>query len=212
LEGVAFDSRLHRLGVVDQPGGPASQFADAEQAARATGGLAAVNGGFFTPEGTPLGLVIAAGKSAGSWNSASSLGSGLWFRDHNGHTAITRRETLGKSRARSMREALQAGPLLIENSRPVPGLETTKTSARTLVLWDGGHRWWIGRSTPCTLAGLASALTAARPAGWQVRHALNLDGGRSSDLWISPEIPGGPLTRRPAWNRPVRNFLVLMRP
>jgi hypothetical protein len=39
---------------------------------------------------------------------------------------------------------------------------------------------------------------------------LNLDGGRSSDLWISSAVQGGPLRERPLWNKPVRNFLVLI--
>jgi hypothetical protein len=108
-----------------------------------------------------------------------------------------------------MRELLQAGPLLVENGHAVGGLENTKTSARTLILWDGGQRWWIGRTPPCTLANLAAALAASQPAGWSAQHALNLDGGRSADLWVSDAVSGGPLSRRPPWNRPVRNFLVL---
>jgi hypothetical protein len=100
--------------------------------------------------------------------------------------------------------------MLVENHRAVSGLDTAKTSARTVILWDGGSRWWIGCSSPATLAQTAHALATAAVPGWQVRHALNLDGGRSSDLWISPQVSGGPLTQRPPWNRPVRNFLVLV--
>ena len=109
-----------------------------------------------------------------------------------------------------MRELLQAGPMLVENGRAVSGLDAEKTSARTIILWDGGSRWWIGRCPPATLAQTAAALASSPVPGWSVRHALNLDGGRSSDLWVSPAVTGGPLVRRPAWNRPVRNFLILM--
>lgn len=211
FEGVAFDVRDHRLVVADQERGPGSLFADAESAGRGHGGLAAVNAGFFTPEGEPLGLVIAAGKRSGTWNTASSLGSGAWHADHAGNTAISRREKLGKPAAATMQELLQAGPMLVENSRPIGGLEAGKSRVRTLIAWDGNTRWWIGRSSPCTLAALARALASAGPAGWPVRHALNLDGGRSADLWISDAVQGGPLTRRSPWNRPVRNFLILKR-
>lgn len=208
FEGVSFDSRGHRLVVVDQPGGPGSRFADAAAAARSVSGIAAVNGGFFTPEGEPLGLVIAAGKRAGAWNTASSLGSGVW---HGSETsAIIRREVLGKARASAMRELLQAGPLLVEGGRAVSGLDSVKTSARTVILWDGGSRWWIGRASPATLAQTAAALANHEVPGWPVRHALNLDGGRSSEMWISSAVSGGPLLLRPPWNRPVRNFLVLV--
>ncbi|MES2475223.1 MAG: phosphodiester glycosidase family protein [Verrucomicrobiota bacterium] len=209
FEGVAFDSRKHRLVVVDQPDGPGSRFADAEAAARARDGMAAVNAGFFTPEGEPLGLVMSNGERSGAWNSASSLGSGVWHGNSNS-MAISRRESLGKSAALAMRELLQAGPMLVDRGSTVGGLDATKTSARTLILWDGGTRWWMGRAAPCSLAALGNALAHGQPAGWKVRHALNLDGGRSADLWVSVRISGGPLTRRTPWNRPVRNFLVLV--
>ena len=205
FEGVTFDSREHRLVVADQASGPGSIFADSAAAARAAGGIAAVNAGFFTPEGDPLGLVISAGKISGSWNSASSLGSGVWSESRSGQSAIARRGTLTRAEAITKRELIQAGPLLVENSRAVGGLEATKSSVRILILWDGGTRWWIGRSSPCTLAALGQALTA-----WPIRQALNLDGGRSSDLWISENVSGGPLLRRTSWNRPVRNFLILV--
>lgn len=210
FEGVAFDSRNYRLVVADQPNGPGSQFADAAAAGHAHGGIAAVNAGFFTPEGTPLGLVVTSGKTAGSWNAASSLGSGAWFEENSGNTAISRREKLGRAAASSMRELIQAGPLLVENGQPISGLEATKTSARIVVLWDGGTRWWIGRGSPCSLSALGQTLASAQPAGWKTRHALNLDGGRSADLWVSGAVPGGPFVSRPPWNRPVRNFLVLV--
>ena len=209
FEGVAFDSRNHRLVVADQPGGPGSRYADADAAAQSLGGIAAVNAGFFTPEGAPLGLVASSGKISGSWNSASSLGSAVWYQSKSGSSAIVRRDKLGRASASAMHELIQAGPLLVENGHAVGGLEATKTSARTLVLWDGGTRWWIGRGTPCTLAALAEALAVSGPAGWPIRQALNLDGGRSSDLWVSKAVSGGPMVRRSPWNRPVRNFLIL---
>jgi hypothetical protein len=210
FEGVLFDSRSHRLRVVEQGGEPGSHLADAVAAAREIGGLAAVNGGFFTPEGEPLGLVISNGRRFGAWNGASALGSGVWHASADGHSAINRRETLGKDRASTMHELMQAGPLLVWRGSAVGGLEAAKTSARTLILWDGGHRWWIGRSSPCTLARCAEVLATSSPVSWPVHHALNLDGGRSSDLWVSPAVQGGPITNRPPWNRPVRNFLVLV--
>jgi hypothetical protein len=210
IEGVAFDSRSHRLVVADQTAGPGSGFADAAAAGAAAGGLAVVNAGFFTPEGEPLGLVVSSGKRASAWNSASSLGSGLWHEDSSGQSAISHRERLGRTNAGTMRELIQAGPLLVENKREVSGLDSVKPAVRTFILWDGSTRWWIGRASACTLAGLSRVLVAAQPAGWTVKHALNLDGGRSSDLWVSAKIPGGPLVRRAPWNRPVRNFLVLV--
>jgi Phosphodiester glycosidase len=209
FEGVAFDSRNQRLVVVDQAGGPGSQYEDAEAAGHSRGGVAAINAGFFTPEGAPLGLVVAAGKAAGSWNSSSSLGSGIWVSPASGQSTICRRNTLGRPAALAMQELIQAGPLLIENSRTVSGLDPLKASPRSLILWDGASRWWIGRAAPCSLAALGDALAAGQPAGWAVVQALNFDGGRSADLWVSSSLAGESLVRRSLWNRPVRNFLVL---
>lgn len=209
FDGVQFDSRTHRLEVADQPNGPGSRWLDSQAAGRANGGLAAINAGFFTPEGKPLGLVVTGGEGRGGWNGESSLGSGLWYEDAAGRSAIARREKLGKAGARKMQELIQAGPMLIERKAAVGGLDDAKSSARVVLLWDGSSRWLMARTSPCTLAGLARVLAGSSPAGWPVTTALNLDGGRSAELWISDQVSGGGGFTRPLWNKPVRNFLVL---
>jgi hypothetical protein len=203
ITAVAFDSPSHRLVVADQPAGPGSIWPDAAAAARSRGGVAAVNGGFFTPEGAPLGLVIAGGKRAGRPNRASSLGAGLFVDD--GSPALVRRDS-----GRSGAELLQSGPFLVENGRALPGLSPDSSTARTFIGWDGRSGWFIARSGACSLAGLAKALEGAEIGGVTVRSVLNLDGGRSSELWAGAALPGGPLGQRPFWNKPVRNFLVLL--
>ena len=62
---VSFDSRSHQLRVIDQPNGPGSQWPDAATLGKSKNALAAINAGFFTPEGEPLGLVIEQGADAG---------------------------------------------------------------------------------------------------------------------------------------------------
>lgn len=207
FEGVAFDSRSHRLRVIDQPQGPDSSYGTARDAAAAHGALAAMNAGFFTPEGKPLGLVVAAGKRSGAWNSASSLGSGIFAESASGPPSISRRGS--PARFDGARELIQAGPLLVENGRLVTGLDREKPAVRSILITDGGHRWWMGKTSLCTLAALGEALSSASPAAWPARHALNLDGGRSTDLFVSSRIRGGPFQHRGILNRPVRNFLVL---
>lgn len=207
FEGVSFDSRTHRLAVVDQPAGPGSVFATASDAARRHSALLAINAGFFTPEGKPLGLLVSNGKAAGSWNSASSLGNGIFMESSTGSCSISRRNS--RSVSSDATEFLQAGPLLLENGNRIGGLDGSKIALRSIILTDGGNRWWIGKTSPCTLSALGSALASASPATWKTRNALNLDGGRFTDLFISSGIPGGPVNRRSFLNRPVRNFLVL---
>jgi hypothetical protein len=210
LEGVAFDSRTHRLRVIDQEDGPGTTFTDAAHAGTSRSALAAINAGFFTPEGEPLGLLVAAGKSAGSWNSATSIGSAIWHESHSGTSRISRRNETNPATAKQMRETLQSGPMLVDRGLAVSGLESDKTSARCFIAWNGGTRWFIGRTSPCPLNALATTLASGKHCGWAIHRAMNLDGGRSSDLWISSRVSGGPLTSRPPWNRPVRNFLILV--
>lgn len=207
FEGVAFDSRSHRLLVIDQPLGPGSAFASAQDVARAYGALAAINAGFFTPEGKPLGLVVTAGKRYGYWNSASSLGSGIFAESSGGQLSIQRRSS--PAGFAGALELIQAGPMLVEDGRKVGGLDQEKLAVRSLLMTDGTHRWWIGKTSLCTLAALGDALSSSSPAAWPARHALNLDGGRSTDLFVSSQVPGGPFERRGILNRPVRNFLIL---
>lgn len=207
FEGVAFDSRSHHLRVIDQPHGPGTAFGTSADVAREHGALLAINAGFFTPEGKPLGLVVSNGRKSGAWNSASSLGSGIFAESAFGGLSIFRRSS--PSAAAGTRELIQAGPLLVENGRAVGGLEREKTAVRSIILTDGGHRWWIGKTSSCTLAALGSALASASPSPWRIGDALNLDGGRSTDLFVSAKIPGGPVNRRGFLNRPVRNFLIL---
>lgn len=207
FEGVAFDSRSHRLSVIDQARGPGSLFATSQDAARQTGALLAINASFFTPEGKPLGLVVSGGARSGAWNSASSLGTGVFAENSSGGMSIFRRSS--SSSASGARELIQAGPLLVMNGKRVGGLDGGKTAVRSIILTDGGTSWWIGKASPCTLAALGGALASASPAPWPVRDALNLDGGRSTDLFVSGRIAGGPINRRGFLNRPVRNFLIL---
>lgn len=204
ITAVTFDSRTHRLAIADQADGPGSRWADAAAAGREFGGIAAVNAGFFTPEGKPLGLVVTGGKRISPINRASSLGAGLFIGGNS--PALQRRE-----HGTGAPEVLQSGPFLVENSRVISGLRTDNSTARTLLGWDGGHGWFIARTSGCSLAGLAQALAGAEIGGVKAHTVLNLDGGRSSDLWASSSVTGGPVTQRPLWNKPVRNFLVLTR-
>ena len=210
LHGVAFDSREYKLRVLDQKNGPGSEFTTAQQAARAHNAIAAANGGFFTPDGRPLGLVVADGITSGNWNNSSSLGSAVWLEDASGRSLIARRSPHARSLAASAHNLLQSGPLLIEHGHPVSGLDSVKSSTRTFLLWDGGHRWWMGQSSPVSLQALANSLARNPPTPWQPALALNLDGGRSSDLWLASSSAGPQRNVRSPWNRTVRNYLVLL--
>lgn len=203
IQAVIFDARSHELRVVDQPNGPASRWLDAKAACQSEKALAAINAGYFTPQGKPLGKLIANGKALGR-NNPSSLGSGIWW-NHQKQSAIVRRE---KSPSRAT-QLLQAGPFLAEYAKPIIGLDTIKLSARSFLAWDGKNTWMISRTSPCSLANLSSHIAGKTFHGCKVVTALNLDGGTSADLYIGPQVAGGPAVYRALWNKPVRNFLLL---
>ena len=210
FEGVAFDSRSHRLLVVDQHGGPATEFKDAAEAAAAHKGMAAINGGFFTPEGEPLGLVVTNRQAIGQWNAESSLTSGVFSESADGRMSISRRESIGAQKARQMRHLLQAGPMLIDQYQAVGGLDDEKLTSRSFMLWDGKSRWWIGRSSDCSLQQLANTIREHPPVGWSPKQALNLDGGTSTQLWIGPPLSPKPFSSSHWWTKPARNYLVVV--
>lgn len=212
LSYVSFDTRTHTLAVVDQSG-IGTSYQTAAEVTRRHGALATINGGFFTPEGQPLGVVYENGKKAGSLNTASSLGSGVLYVDKKlAQPVIARRASFRKwlqDPAFEPKEVIQSGPFLIENGRAVSGLADKEPRVRSLLLWDGKHHFAIAQCDAITLRNLAGALASQSLPGFRVEVALNLDGGRSSDLHVSSRVSGGPLTLRRWLNKPVRNYLVL---
>lgn len=206
---LTFDRRSHHLAVLDNAAGPGTGATTAQSAARATEGIAAINAGFFTPEGAPLGLVIENGKPLGALN-RSSLGDGFYVHDPAaGSTALIRRRSW--STTTTPQHLLQSGPFLVERRTAVQGLSASPTRPRSFLLWDGHDGWAIGHARAASLAKLATSLAAQPVPGFTIESALNLDGGTSSDLWIASSVKGGPASTRQFWNKPVRNYLVLQR-
>lgn len=211
---VAFDTRKLTLVVVDQADGPGSEYETAAAVTRAKGSLATINAGFFTPGGDPLGIVYEDGKSIGSLNTASSLGTGIVYVDRKlARPVIVRRAEFRRwldDEAFSPHQVLQTGPFLIEESRATSGLSKSEPRVRSLLLSDGGTHFAIAQCGPISLPNLAKALAKQPLNGFQIETALNLDGGRSADLSVSAKVPGGPLNLRRWWNKPVRNYLTLV--
>jgi len=208
ISAVYFDDRKFRLTVADQADGCGSQWLDAKSAALSCDGYAAINGGFFTPEGKPLGLLVASGIKRGSLNN-SSLGAGIFISSKN-KSAIVRREHYASSSVTNNAEnLLQAGPMLVEHGKATIGLSDHNERPRSFIAWDGKHHWAIGHIDSSTLAAAAKALSESSLNGFKASTVLNLDGGRSSDLWAGPRVPSGPKTHRSFLNKPVHNYLVI---
>ena len=101
------------------------------------------------------------------------------------------------------------GPNNYSNDKAWADATTARTAIglsqdrRTLTLFTVDVR---GGSEGMRLSEMAAVLIR----DFGVADALNLDGGRSTDLWVSSSVSGGPASWRTPFNKPVRNFLVLV--
>lgn len=197
---VLFDSRHHQLKVIDQP----QDFVGGGQitaSMRKAGAIAGVNGGFFTPQFAPMGLMIADGHPSGAWQ-ANKLLTGAVVVSGGKPQLLWNAEARGRQKAAQF---LQAGPRLVDVGKAVPALERSKHSTRTFIATDGGQRWMMGLARGASLGELAEALaTAEIIPGFRIQRALNLDGGRSSALYYRT-AEGGEHSD-PGWST-VRNYL-----
>lgn len=200
---LSFDRRDYDLVVNDQPDGPGSEYDRAEDAGR--GNLAAINAGFFTPEGDPLGLIITKGRKRGALNTASFLGTGFFL----GPTASLMSRSEFISSQPNPSELLQSGPRLVWAGESLTGLSEKDQRPRSFLLWDGRDHFALGYANSASLKSLSSTLQSQPIAGFKIAYALNLDGGRSCDFWVSSSVSGGGFSRTSFFNKDVRNFLVL---
>ncbi len=206
VHAYVFDAGRETLRVLDQGGLEQQSFPDLGAAAAAAGANAGVNGGFFLPDGSPLGRFTADGKHSGSPDRSGGRSAGLLWSDGR-KTGISRSAGFDFE-APGLTQVLQGGPFLIENGQAAAGLDASRFTRRTLVLTDGGKLWALAYVPGATLDGLARAL--AQPDAcpfFQPRTALNLDGGSASGLWIKRQNGQAFYLREIS---KVRNFLVVI--
>lgn len=195
---VAFSPKTHAFAVMDNPDGAF----DLGSASEKRGALAAVNGGYFQPDRTPLGLVVRQGAQIHPLEKAKLL-SGVVSVTPN---AIALQRTGAFKLTPAVREALQAGPFLVEGGKTITGLNVTKSAARTVVWQDARGRAGFLICKSVSLAEMAEILAtpATFPDGKIVR-ALNLDGGSSTALWVR----GSPSFYAREW-KGVRDYLAIV--
>ena len=198
LDQVSFAPKKHAFAVMDNPDGAF----DLGSACAKRGALAGVNGGYFQPDRAPLGLVVRQGTQLHPLEKARLLSGVISVTP--GAIAIQRTAAFKPSAA--VREALQAGPFLIEGGKKIAGLNATKGAARTVVFQDAVGRAGFLICKSVTLAERAEILAtpAIFPEGKIVR-ALNLDGGSSTALWVR----GTPPFYQREW-KSVRNYLAIV--
>jgi exopolysaccharide biosynthesis protein len=182
IHAVTFSVRTHTFALMDDP-------ADAYNLATASqkrGALAAVNGGYFQPDRTPLGLRVRQGQEIHPLERARLL-SGL--------LAVTRDRIsllrVGEfKRTSALREAVQAGPFLVDGGKPVASLNATRPDPRTAIVSDGAAHFGLVSTSSLTLAELGAILaTPGVLPDLKIARALNLDGGSSTGLWVAGNPP-----------------------
>lgn len=203
LDVVVFDTRQCRVCVLDQPDANAGGGAIAN-VMRAHAAVAGVNGGYFTPEFQPLGLMIASGKPTGVYATSTLLG-GVLVSTQGTPRLLWRKEYSAQA---GTTDLVQAGPRVVDGGRPLPKLERGKSRARTFIATDGRHGWAVGLVKSTSLGELADLLASPRIIpNLHVTRALNLDGGRSSAIWM--RTAAGEEISEPGWST-VRNFIAVV--
>jgi uncharacterized protein YigE (DUF2233 family) len=177
VELAIFSPKSCQLRLVDNRDG-ASNLPDAMQAGNF---LAGVNGGYFDPTFAPIGLRIIEGKIIRPLVHARLLtGVLISSRDF---TQIVRAGEYAKVR-RNPYSAVQCGPVLVDASRAVKGLNAARIARRTFAV-VGNDRAAVGFCSEVSLAQLSQILVSARLADdFKVQRGLNLDGGSSSAFWF----------------------------
>jgi uncharacterized protein YigE (DUF2233 family) len=154
------------------------QALDAWRASR--GALAAINGGFFTPEQTALGLTVSAGQAHGS----SREFGGMFAVDNQGAPSIRDLAQQPYDGSEGYVELLQSFPMLVRPGGQAGQIEENgERNRRSAVALDGAGRVLliVAPTGDWTLQDLADALVASDLA---VERALNLDGGSSTGLVV----------------------------
>lgn len=187
VEILWFDGRTHTFRVVDNGPGPQPRYRDLASAMREHGAVAGINGGFFHPDFSPSGLMVAGGEATGRFGTGGLL-SGVLLSSGRGNPYVLRRGEYAESTYRPA-DLIQTGPFLVDQGRTVAGLSPQNSRRRSFVVHDGERWFGIGISDPFTLAELGEILAAPAFASYrQIHRALNLDGGSSCGFYADPAL------------------------
>ncbi len=148
-----------------------------------------INANYFDEHGKPLGLVVNQGNVHHKIHHGGKTLTGLFVIHRNGVEIVDRSYT----RLPSVLEALQAGPRLLIGGKPPEGFRQNNTSTRRSGICLDHKKRLVIFAVSSTLLGLTLEQTQQillhRDVGCV--DALNLDGGGSTQLFVSGSIPGG---------------------
>lgn len=158
------------------------------------GAVAAVNGGFFSAEGEPRGIL----KIDGIWHALPTEERGAIGWKVGGTTTLFDRVLTVNARWESMENIVGGAPLLIKNGRKITDFSCERTldsfltlpHARTAVGVDCMGTWvFVAVDAP----GMVMSELADLMETLNCLNALNLDGGGSTTLVIENKVMNSPL-------------------
>ncbi|MDQ6859599.1 MAG: phosphodiester glycosidase family protein [Verrucomicrobiota bacterium] len=176
VELALFSPKTSTLRVINNPD-QSDSLADAMEREKCVAG---VNGGYFDPNYAPVGLMISDARVVMPQQKARLL---------SGVVSATRDRVLVQRAAEfsiktKPTAARQCGPFLLDQGKPIVGLNDTRTARRTFVATLADGRAAIGYCSYVTLAQLAALLATPE---LKIQRAMNLDGGSSSGFWFAGE-------------------------
>jgi phosphodiester glycosidase len=193
-----FSAESRILRVIDNPTGETLSATMSREKC-----VVGVNGGFFKPDFTPVGLLTSDGKLIAPLQPARLITGILSASTH--EVRIQRLREF--SRQEKANAAVQSGPFLVDHYEPVPSLDDSHVARRTFVATGTNDRAALGNCSEVSLAELAAILTTTRLADdLKIQRALNLDGGSSSAFWFARENGSAFSIRE---QKPVRDFVAI---
>ncbi len=144
-----------------------------------------INANFFDENGEPLGLIIHRGIQLSPLHRGGSTLTSVLSISRNGVHVVHR----SSFTPRSAIEAIQAGPRLLKDGKKISGLNESSRSRRSGVCTDERGNLLIF-ITSSNFGGLSFAELQEELLQPQIgcRDSINLDGGGSSQLFLSAEL------------------------
>jgi hypothetical protein len=194
-----FSAKSCTLRVIDNPTG--ETLSDTMPREK---GAAGVNGGYFSSDFAPIGLLVSGGGMIAPLQRARLI-TGVLSASARGVQILRVREF---SRREKISAAVQCGPFLVDHYELVRGLDDSTAARRTFAATITNDRALLGVCSEISLAELAAILATTRLADdLKIQRALNLDGGSSSAFWFARENGSAFSIRE---RKPVRDFVAVV--
>ena len=175
---LRFDPDLIQTRVLYQHG-----LTTVKKIAESEGAFAAINASFFDPDGRPLGLLVQNSRVTQRMPQRGMLSSGIFCLKYN-RPQIFHRSKISMS---GVTEAIQSFPRLIHNGRRIQQIRNKHEAKRRsgIAIDYKGNIIIYTTDTHFSGLSLSDLQDLLLKPQLNIRSALNLDGGRSSQLYLN---------------------------